>query len=69
MEVWVAFVFEGKAAVTDVVQVLQPLKVGDSHTTSVDVQILQNRRKDFGKTDHDRLFLIFHRQENVENVM
>ena len=34
-----SLVLEGEPAVRDVVQVLQPLKVGDSDTTSVDVHV------------------------------
>lgn len=37
----VTLILEGESAVTDVVQVLQPLEVRDSHTTSVHVQILR----------------------------
>ena len=33
--------FEGEPAVADVVEVLEPLKVGHSHATSVYVQVLQ----------------------------
>lgn len=39
MMVRLPLVFEGKTTVRDVVQILEPLKVGDRHTTSVDVQI------------------------------
>uniref|UniRef100_A0A0E9UCL1 Uncharacterized protein n=1 Tax=Anguilla anguilla TaxID=7936 RepID=A0A0E9UCL1_ANGAN len=38
--VGIPLVLEGQAAVADVVQVLQPLKVGHSHTTSVQVHVL-----------------------------
>lgn len=35
-------IFEGKASVRDVVQVLEPLEVRDGYTTSVDVQVGDN---------------------------
>jgi len=38
--VGVAFILERQSAVTDVVQILQPLEVWDSHSTSINVQIL-----------------------------
>lgn len=41
MVVWVSFIFEGESSVTDMIQILQPLKVGDCHSTSVQVQILR----------------------------
>lgn len=40
MVVGVSLIFEGQSAVADMVQVLQPLKVGDSHATSVQVHVL-----------------------------
>jgi len=39
MVVGFTLIFEGQASVRDVVKILEPLKVGDSHTTSVNVQI------------------------------
>lgn len=41
MEVRVPLVFESQSTVTDVVQVLEPLKVGYCHTTGIDVKILK----------------------------
>lgn len=38
--VGVSLVFEGESPVTDVVQVLQPLEVGNRHTASVQVHVL-----------------------------
>lgn len=40
MIIGVSLIFEGQSAVADMVQVLQPLKIGDGHTTSVQVHIL-----------------------------
>lgn len=40
MVVGVSLIFEGQSAVTDMIQVLQPLKVGDGHTTGIQVQVL-----------------------------
>jgi hypothetical protein len=37
--VGLALILEVQSSVADMVQVLQPLKVGDSHTTSVHIQI------------------------------
>lgn len=39
MIIGLSLVFEGQSAVGNMVQVLQPLEVGDSHTTSIDVQV------------------------------
>jgi len=43
MIVRLALIFEGEATVRDVVQVLEPLKVRDCDTTSVDVKIGNNQ--------------------------
>lgn len=43
MVVGVPLILEGQATVADVVQVLQPLKVGHSHTTRVEVHVLHGR--------------------------
>lgn len=43
MVVGLLLVLEGKTTVRDVVEVLQPLKEGDSDTTSVDVQVRNDK--------------------------
>lgn len=43
--VGVSLVFEGESPVTDVVQVLQPLEVGNRHTASVQVHVLTHERR------------------------
>ena len=43
MKVRISFVFEGQSSVRDVVEVLEPLEVGDGHTASVDVQIRDDK--------------------------
>ena len=43
MVVGVLLVFEGKTTVADMVQVLEPLEVGNGDTTSVDVQIWDDK--------------------------
>lgn len=37
----VSLIFEGESAVTDVIQVLQPLEVGNSHAAGVQVHVLK----------------------------
>ena len=39
--VGVSLIFKGESTITDVVQILQPLKVGDSHTAGVQVHVLR----------------------------
>ncbi len=39
MVVGFTLIFEGQASVRDVVKILEPLKVRDCHTTSVNIQI------------------------------
>ena len=39
--VGVSLIFKGESTVTDVVQILQPLKVGDSHTAGIQVHVLR----------------------------
>ena len=39
MVVGLSLVLEGQPAVRDVVQILEPLEVGHSHTTGVDVHV------------------------------
>lgn len=51
MVVGVSLIFEGQSAIADVVQVLQPLKIGDGHTSSIQVHVL------FKKTGCDLSFL------------
>lgn len=46
MVVGVSLIFEGQSAVADMVQVLQPLEVGDGHTTSVQVHVLFKTTED-----------------------
>lgn len=43
--VGIAFIFEGEASIADMIQILQPLKEGDGHTTCIYVQILSQRDK------------------------
>lgn len=43
MVVGVPLVLEGQSTVADMVQVLQPLKVGDSHSTSIQVHVLNKQ--------------------------
>lgn len=43
MIVGIPLILEGQASVTDVVQVLQPLKVGDGHATSIQVHVLEEK--------------------------
>lgn len=43
--VGVSLVFEGESPVTDVVQVLQPLEVGNGHTAGVQVHVLTHERR------------------------
>lgn len=45
--VWISFIFESQTAVTDVVQVFQPFKVGYCYTTSIQVKILHRKKKYF----------------------
>lgn len=45
MIVGVSLVFEGQSPVTDVVQVLQPLEVGNRHTAGVQVHVLTHKRR------------------------
>ena len=40
VEVRISFILEGQSSVADMVQVLQPLKVGHSHTSSVGIEVL-----------------------------
>ena len=40
MVVGVSLVFEGETSIADMVQVLEPLKVGHCHTTGVQVHVL-----------------------------
>lgn len=39
--VWVSLIFEGKSSIADMVEILQPLKIRHSHTTSIQVHVLQ----------------------------
>lgn len=43
--VGVSLVFEGESPVTDMVQVLQPLEVGNGHTAGVQVHVLTHERR------------------------
>lgn len=45
MVIGVSLIFEGKSTVTDMIQVLQPLKVRDSYTACIDVKILRKSMK------------------------
>lgn len=42
MVVGVFLILEGKTTVADVVEVLEPFKVRDCHTTSIDIQVRDN---------------------------
>lgn len=44
-----ALVFECQTTVRDMVQVLQPLEVGNSYTTSVDVKVGDNQNVAFNE--------------------
>ena len=39
--VGISLIFEGETTITDVVQVFKPFKEGHSHTTSIDIHVLQ----------------------------
>ena len=48
MKIGIFFVFKGESSIGDVVEVLQPLKVGNGDTTGVDVKIRDDENR-FGQ--------------------
>ena len=40
MVVGISLVFEGQSSVADVVQILEPLEIGDGHTPGINKQVL-----------------------------
>jgi len=48
MIVGILLILKRETPVTDVVQILEPLKVGHGHTSSIDVEILRREESERG---------------------
>ncbi len=51
MVVGVSLVFEGESTVTDVIQILQPLKVRNCHTAGVQIHVLKQGQRTQGNRE------------------